>query len=125
MLEVREAVVSCMPVRVLLPDEVGRSVDILVSCIFETLPIDSAGEICEIATELANTLKAIIATDGLERQRRLLHTHIRLNAARCAASQRGCEQADRCIWSRRRACCNDHHRVDRLTSRASVVECKS
>lgn len=67
-------------VRVLQPDEVDLTVDILLSCILETFPIDSAGEICEIATELANTLKAIIATDGLERQRRLLHTHNRLNA---------------------------------------------
>jgi hypothetical protein len=73
-------------VRVLQPGEVDRTVDILISCILETFPLDSAGEICEIATELANTLKAIIATDGLERQRRLLHTHIRLNAGALLSS---------------------------------------
>jgi len=58
----------------------------LLSCILETFPIDSAGELCEIATELASTLKAIIATDGLERQRQLLRTYARLNAGALLSS---------------------------------------
>lgn len=66
--------------RVLKPDEVDRLTDTLLSCILETFPIDSTGDLYEIATELANTLKAIMATDGLERQRQLLRTHARINA---------------------------------------------
>lgn len=46
-------------VRVLQPDEVDRMVDILMSCILETFPIDSADEVCEIAT-VANTLESIM-----------------------------------------------------------------
>ena len=67
-------------VRVLSPDQVDRLADVLMSCVFETFPVHSAGDLCDIATELANTLKSIISTDGLERQRRLLKTHARLNA---------------------------------------------
>ena len=66
--------------RVLSPDQVDRLADILLSCVFETFPVHTAGDLCDIATELANTLKSIIATDGLERQRRLLKMHARLNA---------------------------------------------
>ena len=66
--------------RTLTPDQVDRLADILQSCVFETFPVHSAGDLCDIATELANALKSIISTDGLERQRRLLKTHARLNA---------------------------------------------
>lgn len=66
--------------RILTSDQVDRLTDVLVACVFETFPIHSAGDICEIATELARILKSIIITDGLERQRRLIRTHVRLNA---------------------------------------------
>lgn len=66
--------------RALSSDQVDRLADILLSCVFETFPVHSAGDLCDIATELAKTLKYIISTDGLERQRRLLKTHARLSA---------------------------------------------
>ena len=67
-------------VRLLRPDEVDRLEDILLACVLETFPINSAGDVFEIAAELASTLKSIIVTDGLERQRLLLRAHTRLNA---------------------------------------------
>lgn len=67
-------------VRVLKPEDVDRLADTLLSCILQTFPVNSAGDVCEVATELASTLKAVIATEGLERQRQLLKTLARLNA---------------------------------------------
>ena len=72
--------------RLLKSDEEDRLSEMLLACILETFPIDSAGELCEIATELAITLKAIISTDGLERQRQLLRTYARLNAGALLSS---------------------------------------
>jgi hypothetical protein len=73
-------------VRLLRPTDVDRLEDILLACVLETFPINSAGEVFEIAAELASTLKSIIITDGLDRQRRLLRAHARLNAGALLSS---------------------------------------
>lgn len=66
--------------RALSSHQVDRLADILMSCIFETFPINSASGLCDVAAELSATLKSIIDADGLERQRLLLKAHTRLNA---------------------------------------------
>ena len=66
--------------RALRYEDVDRLAEIFVDCAMEAFPLHSAAGVSEIASELAVTLKGIVNSDGLQRQRLLLSAYARLSA---------------------------------------------
>lgn len=66
--------------RTLGPVDVERLSDILTDCAFEMFPVAVAADFVEFNTELTSCLLALVGSEGLERQRRLLRLSDQLNA---------------------------------------------
>jgi len=66
--------------RLLDTEAIERLGSILLDCAFVALPLHSAGLIAAIGDELVDLLKAVVAQDGVTRQRLLLAARARLAA---------------------------------------------
>jgi hypothetical protein len=69
-----------LAVRWLDPAAIDALVAILLDCALVAFPLHGAALLAEITEQLATDLKAVLAADGVVRQRRLLETYARLRA---------------------------------------------
>lgn len=67
-------------VRMLDADALARLVDILLDCALVVLPLHSAAVVAEVGEALANVLGAVVAQEGVARQRHLLNALTRLQS---------------------------------------------
>lgn len=70
-----EADLLALVTRLLTDTDVERLEEILLDCALLCLPLHSAARVSAVAEEFGRALKAIIALEGVARQRLLLRTH--------------------------------------------------